>query len=125
MLGIVVMGLGCAAAGLMPANLLSLAIGAFFFIGFTNPIINGPFMALIQTRVAPEMQGRVLGLIQSGCTAMMPLGLVAAGPLADAIGVSAWLLGGGILCSALALGCFAVPAIMHLEDHSATPAVRL
>ena len=52
-----------------------------------NPITNGPFFAVLQSSVRPDMQGRVLSLVQSGSVAMVPLSLLVAGPVADALGV--------------------------------------
>jgi DHA3 family macrolide efflux protein-like MFS transporter len=115
--GIVGMGLGCLVVGLAPADALWLALAGMFFAGFMNPIVNGPFMAVLQSTVTPEMQGRVLGLVQSAAMAMMPLSLIIAGPLADAVGVRIWYVMGGIGCVLAGLVSFAVPTIMHVEDN--------
>jgi DHA3 family macrolide efflux protein-like MFS transporter len=85
--------------------------------GFMNPIVNGPFMAVMQTAVAPDMQGRVFSLIQSASLAMMPLSLLIAGPIADKLGVRVWYVAGGLLCIVIGALAFAVPAIMHVEEN--------
>jgi len=117
LLGIVGMGIGTLIVGFSPAAAFVMALAGMFFAGFMNPIVNGPFMAVLQSMVAPEMQGRVFSLIQSAATAMMPLSLLVAGPLADAFGVRVWYVAGGVLCIAIGLIAFLVPAIMHVEDN--------
>ena len=82
-----------------------------------NPLINGPFAAVLQATVAPDMQGRVFTLVGSLSAAMMPLSLAVAGPVADAIGIQPWYIIGGALFALLGLGSFLVPAIVHLEDN--------
>jgi DHA3 family macrolide efflux protein-like MFS transporter len=81
-----------------------------------NPITNGPLQALAQAVVAPDMQGRVFTLIGSLSALMSPLGLIVAGPIADAVGVQAWYLIGGSACIIMALVASGIPAIMNLEE---------
>ncbi len=111
------MGFGTAAMGLAPASFFWLALAGMLFAGFMNPIANGPLIALLQSSVAPDMQGRVLSLVQSGAAAMMPLSLLVAGPVADALGVRVWYLIGGAACTLIGLLAFGVPAIMHVEQN--------
>lgn len=117
LLGVVGIGAGVAVVGAAPAHRFVLALAGNFVTGFMSPMANGPLMAILQARVAPEMQGRVLALIQSGATAMMPLSLLLAGPLADAVGVRVWYVAGGLLCAAIALSGLAVPAIVQIEEN--------
>jgi len=92
-------------------------VAGMFLAGFMNPITNGPFFALLQSNVEAGMQGRVLGLVQSAAAAMMPLSLLIAGPVADALGVRVWYLLGGAATVLAGLISFCVPAIMHVEDN--------
>jgi MFS transporter, DHA3 family, macrolide efflux protein len=117
LLGIIGMGLGTLIVGLSPAGAFMMALLGMLVAGFMNPIVNGPFMAVMQTAVAPDMQGRVFSLIQSASMAMMPLSLLIAGPIADKLGVRVWYVAGGVLCIAIGALAFAVPAIMHVEDN--------
>ena len=80
-----------------------------------NPIANSPFMALVQSTVAPDMQGRVFSLMASMAQGMAPLSLLLAGPLADIFGVRFWYLVGGIGVMVLGTVAFTVPAIMRIE----------
>jgi len=82
-----------------------------------NPICNGPLQALVQSKVAPEVQGRVFTLISSACTAMMPLGMIIAGPLAELWGVRAWFYIGGIATILIGLSGFFIKRVVHIEDH--------
>ncbi len=116
MLGVVVMGLGSAGVGLLPPTAYALAVFSMLLMGFTNPMINGPIFAIMQSRVDPQMQGRVVSLVTSAATAMMPLSLAIAGPLSDAIGVRAWYIIGGLLCAVIGAVSFLLPAVMHMED---------
>jgi DHA3 family macrolide efflux protein-like MFS transporter len=122
--GLIVMGAGVTALGLIPTSAFPVGVGALFIIGVTNPFINGPIQAVLLVAVAPEMQGRVLGLVMSASTAATPLGLLIAGPLADAIGVRAWYVAAGIVTAAMGAAAFFVPAVTHIEDRTKAAAVE-
>jgi DHA3 family macrolide efflux protein-like MFS transporter len=109
-------GVGFVVIGMSPANAFLLAVGATFFIGFTNPIINGSLMAVFQTIVPAEMQGRVFTLLMSVTGVTTPLGLAIAGPVGDAVGVQPWFLVTGIVVVAMGAGALFVPAIVRIED---------
>jgi DHA3 family macrolide efflux protein-like MFS transporter len=115
-LGLLLAGLASIAIGLVPSSAFVLAIGAIFIAGFSNPIINGPIFAVVQAAVDPGMQGRVFTLMGSVASAMSPIGLVIAGPVADIFGVGSWFLIGGFVTIAMGVVGFFVPAILHLED---------
>jgi DHA3 family macrolide efflux protein-like MFS transporter len=114
--GLVGMGIGVLMIGLMPASVYALAVATLFVVGFANPITNGPLLAVVQATVDPEMQGRVFTLIGSVASAMTPLGLIIAGPVADRFGVQSWFIVGGIATVVMGLGAFFVPAIVRFEE---------
>ncbi len=116
MLGLMFLGVGMIGVGMAPASLFLLAVGMMFVIGVGSPITNGPLFAVVQDVVAPEMQGRVLGLIGSMAAAMTPVGLVIAGPLSDWLGVQSWFIIGGISTFLMGVSGFFIPAIMNLEE---------
>lgn len=62
------------------------------------------------------MQARVFTVIGSMSAATAPLGMAAAGPVADGLGVRFWYVTGGTVCILMSKGAFFVPAIMHRED---------
>ncbi len=123
LLGMVIAGLGIVAVGLVPASGFLWAVTALFVAGAMNPLINGPLFAILQATVAPEMQGRVFTLVSSAASAMMPLSLAVAGPLADAVGVRPWYVVGGLVFSLIGLASFLVPAIVHIEENGHGQAV--
>jgi DHA3 family macrolide efflux protein-like MFS transporter len=117
-------GVGVMIIGIAPSNAFWLALAGFFVMGVTIPIINGPAMALLQTIVRPDMQGRVLSLVGSVVIAMSPLSLLVAGPISDAYGIRVWYWIAGILCTLIAIIGFFIPAIMNVEtNHNETVAV--
>jgi DHA3 family macrolide efflux protein-like MFS transporter len=64
-----------------------MSIASLTFSGMTNPIVNGPFGALLQDVVAPELPGRASTVLGSMTALAVPLGLAIGGPLSD------WLSG--------------------------------
>lgn len=124
LIALVMMGLMVACVGLVPASAFWLAVGLIFLVGFFNPIVNGPLFAVVQAVVSPEMQGRVFTLISSFATAMTPVGLILAGPLADRYGVIVWYLVGGIITMLLGIGALFIPAIMNIESDRNAPAAE-
>ncbi len=114
--GLALLGLTVLGVGLLPASAFPLAVLLVFGMGFSNPIVNGPLFAVVQAIVAPDMQGRVFTLISSMATAMSPLGLIIAGPLADRFGVQAWYVVGGVITLLMGIGGLFIPAIMNIES---------
>jgi MFS transporter, DHA3 family, macrolide efflux protein len=72
----------------------------------------------MQAHVPPEMQGRVFTMIGSLCTAMMPLSMIVAAPVANLLGVSSWFLIGGSFTIVMGIVGLSVPVILKLEDHA-------
>jgi DHA3 family macrolide efflux protein-like MFS transporter len=116
LVGLVGLGLGMLLIGLTPASAFTLAIVAAFIVGVTQPIVNGPLIAVVQAAVEPEMQGRVFTLIASGAAAMSPLGLLIAAPVADYLGIRTWYIVGGVVTVLLAILSFSIPAIIKVEE---------
>jgi len=85
-------GLCIAVMGLRPSAWL-IALGAFG-AHFTLPIINGSNLAIWQSKVAPDVQGRVFAAQQAIAKAATPLAYLAAGPLADRVFGPALVSGG-------------------------------
>ncbi|MHB8819281.1 MAG: MFS transporter, partial [Bellilinea sp.] len=98
-----------------PPTMFGLAIGVYALTGFALPITNGPIFAVIQGTVSPEMQGRVVTLIGSAATAMMPVSLMIAGPVADRFGLQTWYIIGGAACFLIALFSLSSRALINIE----------
>ncbi len=116
-LGLIGLGISILIIGAAPATAFMLALGAVALVGVMSPVVNAPLMAIVQSVVAPAMQGRVFTALGSVSMAMSPLGLVIAGPVADALGVQVWYLLGGSVCLLITLLVLSVPAVRNLEDH--------
>lgn len=117
LVGLVLGGMGIVLIGLAPASAFRLALAAMFAAGVMNPLINGPFFAILQVTVAPEMQGRVFTLVGSLSSAMMPLSLAVAGPVADVVGIRTWYVVGGAIFALMGAAAFFVPAIVNIEHN--------
>ena len=64
-----------------------------------------PIMAYVQESIAPEMMGKVFSLMMTAMTLSMPVGLIIAGPLAEAVGVHTWFFWSGVALIADAVFC--------------------
>lgn len=115
--GIIGLGIGILVVGIAPANMFWMAIAGNFFVGMMNPITNGPLFAILQSTVRPDMQGRVMSLINTAALAISPISLLVAGPIADAFSIQVWFVIGGIVCGLMGVGAFFVPAIMNVENN--------
>lgn len=118
--GIAGMAIGTLLIALAPADRYWLAVAGIAIFGILNPIANGPFMAVIQAVVAPEMQGRFFTVMNTVSQGMAPLGLLMAGPVADTFGVQIWFLIGSIGLLVISALFFLIPSLRHLEDHRFT-----
>ena len=118
-----IVGLGAATLllGVTPAGLLVVALAAMLLVGICAAMANGCIAAVLQATIAPEYQGRVFTLMASVATAMTPLGLLLATPVADIAGVRAWYFAGGIVCAALGAAAFLVRPILEMEGKPLTP----
>ena len=100
-----------------PADKFWVMVVSMAVVGFMMPMANGPIQALFQTLVEPNMQGRVMSLISSVASAMMPLSLLIAGPVTDATSYQTWYWVAGVSTLLIAVGGFFVPAIFNIEEN--------
>jgi DHA3 family macrolide efflux protein-like MFS transporter len=80
------------------------------------PMVRGTVMAIFQSYVPADMQGRVFTLLLSSMTIMAPFGLALGGPLAEAYGVPIIFVITGFGCLGVALIWVLTPKILYLED---------
>ena len=92
----IVMGL-ISVFGVAPSGFFILMWIGVAFIGFILPVINTIYMTIIQTTVPPDKLGRVSSVNQSIASSISPIGTLAAGPLAVAIGMRSIFLFSSIL----------------------------
>ena len=114
--GLIVLGVGTTVIGFTPANLLWLAVAANTLTGLILPITNGSYGAILQSVIAPEMQGRVFAFIMSAAMLVSPLGLIIAGPIADALGIQLWFWVAGITCAVMGIAGFFIREVMRMEE---------
>ncbi len=139
--------MGLALSSLLGLTLLGLgqttivwAAGAFLLMFFI-PIIQGSSQAIWQSKVAPDVQGRVFSVRRLMAQITAPIAFLLAGPLADNIFEPAMQVGGSlestfgslvgtgagagmsviflitaVLGTAVSLAGYLVPAIRNIED---------
>ncbi len=116
LVGLIGIGVGVILTGVAPASLFTVALVGMAVTGIMSSMTNGPIMATVQSTVEPQMQGRVFTLIGSAAGLMMPVGLLLAGPIADAFGVQVWYVMGGTITILAGISGFFVPSLLNLED---------
>lgn len=114
--GVIGIGIGVLLVGLAPANAFYLAVAGMVVLGLMNPMANGPLMAIMQSRIPPEMQGRVMSLVTSVCTAMMPLALLISAPIANTLGLRFWYWMGGLVTILIGIAAMFSSRIMAIEE---------
>jgi MFS transporter, DHA3 family, macrolide efflux protein len=120
-------GIAIAAVALSPQNGFWFATGMLFLSGLLETICIGLQGAIGQAIIPPQMQGRVFSLVTSVSRVVAPLGLLAAGPVADAYGVPFWWLLTGIVLVIIGVGSLFLKDMMRIEypeyqPYRATPA---
>ena len=106
--------------GLMPPDAFLQATALFFFMAALGTIVNGSILALLQSTIPVDMQGRVFALFGSGATAMMPIGLIIAGPVADVYGVPIWFVVSGLATIVLTTAALLSPSVRALDEVTET-----
>lgn len=117
-LGLLGMGLGTLIVGVTPPTLFWLAWGGMLLGGFMDPIVNAPFLAILQSAVAPELQGRVFTTVSSLSGAASLLGMALAGPVADWAGVPVWFLATGVVSVAMGIALRLIPSVLRIEEEA-------
>jgi len=119
--GVAGIGIGILTVGLTPTALPGLVWGSLFVVGFMSPIANGPLMAVVHAKVAPEMQGRVFTAMESVASVMAVLGVVVASPVAGFTGPRIWYVAAGIACLLMGAGGFSSRSLRQVDDQDAPP----
>jgi MFS transporter, DHA3 family, macrolide efflux protein len=92
-----------ALTALAPGNLLWLAVVWWVLSGVTFSTGNAPMMAIMQTVVPNQMQGRTQSLMNTVMGFAGPLGLAITGPLGESFGVRSVFIWGGALSALICL----------------------
>jgi DHA3 family macrolide efflux protein-like MFS transporter len=96
--GFTCLGAATLLMGIAPAESHWIPAAAMFFVGAAAAMINGAIMAILQSQVAADYQGRLFTLLASIAGAMTPLALLLAAPVAELFGIRFWYMAGGISC---------------------------
>ena len=100
-LGFFMFGIFTMLIGLMDSFILFLVI--ICVTGLSMPAVTAPAMAMLQEQVSADMQGRVFSLVQIVMTAIMPLGMVVFGPIADNVRIEYLMIITGVILAALSI----------------------
>lgn len=90
---------------------LWLIMTAAFFDGVATSLFNAFWYTALQTEVPEAEVSRVVSWDYLGSLALFPIGLLAVGPVASAIGVSATLYGAAAIAAVLTVLVLLVPAV--------------
>jgi DHA3 family macrolide efflux protein-like MFS transporter len=117
LLGLLLIGITNVGLGFTSESLFYFILVDSFILGVGITMTDAPFLAIMNSIVAKDMQGRVFTLINSLSGLMIPIGLAIAGPAADYIGIE-WIyfICGGAFIIITMLGFFSKP-LMELEEH--------
>jgi MFS family permease len=96
------MGIGLVLIGLRPS--VSLIIVGVLLMNGTHPIAGGSSQAIWQSKVPPNLQGRVFAVRQVSAIAAAPIAFLLAGTLADNVFEPLMVDGGGLLREVLGTG---------------------
>ena len=102
--------------GISPRDSFWIATTGMALVGIMNVLANGPFFAIMQSIVPPEIQGRVFTVLMSISMAMAPIGLAIAGPLTKQLGVQFWYVLGALICAMMVVWIVFSPVLLHLEE---------
>jgi DHA3 family macrolide efflux protein-like MFS transporter len=111
-------GLAFVLWGLLPGEMFWAAVASGAVMGLTIPLVDGPLMAILQSTVAPEMQGRVFMLFGSLIALASPIGLSLAGPVSDVLGLQVWYLVAGALAIGISAAFIFIPAVRNMEQNA-------
>ena len=125
LLGILGLSFGTALIALTPSNMFFMAVVGMAISGFMQPMANGPLFAIMQAHVDPQIQGRIFSMLESMVSAMMPISMLIAAPVAEWIGIRGWLLFGAVGCLVIGLGGFFIPSLMNIEEGNREESVVL
>ncbi len=119
MLGTAIYGLPLIVLGLHPD--LPVVLVAAFVAGVGIEVFGLGWNLALQEHVPPDMLSRAFSYDALGSFAAIPLGQLAAGPLADLFGIDRVILAAGLGVSAVALATLSVPSVRNLARTTSVP----
>ncbi len=115
-MSIFALGFAAAVSGILPAGCFWGFVICCFIMGASGTFFNVPLMAYIQESVAPDMLGKVFSMLTTAMTLATPFGLLVAGPVSEAAGVSRWFWVSGLLMSVTGAVCLAATGRYDRHD---------
>jgi DHA3 family macrolide efflux protein-like MFS transporter len=115
-LGAILQGLGTTLVGAAPSWAILLAVFGMGFAGLGNSMTNAPLSAIFQSGVPDHLRGRFYAVLGTIMMLAQPFGFALAGPVADIIGIRAWILWVGILQVAIISGLLLFPSVRRIEE---------
>lgn len=109
-----------ALTALAPGQMLWLAIFWWFLSGVTFSTGNAPMIALLQSIIPNELQGRTLALLNMVFGFAGPVGLAIAGPLGELLGVRAVFIIGGSLSAFINIAALLSKDLWNIEREQAS-----
>lgn len=100
-----------------------IALALLAIVGFGILVTSVAVNMILQTIVEDDKRGRVMSLYTAAFLGMSPFGSIAAGALADVVGVAATLTAGGICCAIA--GLYLAHKRSQLRSHMAPVYARL
>jgi DHA3 family macrolide efflux protein-like MFS transporter len=101
-----------------PTPLWPIAAGGFGLLGLVYAIAQGSMTAAMRGLVAPSKQGRFYALFGSLMTGSVPIGLMIAGVVADAVSMRFWYTLGGITLILAGSAGYIFPALRRIEEEA-------
>jgi len=98
-----------------------IAIVTWFISGLTYSMGNAPMIAVMQSVIPNELQGRVFSLFNMTVGLAGPIGLAIAGPIAESIGVRPVFIWSGALSMVATLCALFSRDLRNIEDHRQNP----
>ena len=111
-LAVAVAGLGLVGIGLAPH--IVVGVGAMVCVGSSLTVFGVVWETTVQALVPEAVLGRVFSLDMLGSFALLPLGFIATGLLAEHVGTSPLILVYGFATVVLALVGLLIPAVRRL-----------
>jgi DHA3 family macrolide efflux protein-like MFS transporter len=105
-----------ALTGWSPGNMFWLAVVWWSISGLMYSMGNAPMMALLQSVIPNELQGRVFSLLNVLTGLAGPIGLAFTGPLAERLGVQITFVLCGVLSTLICLAAITSRDLRNLEE---------
>ncbi len=112
--GIIGAGIAVLVSGLLSRTAFIPALFSFFAAGFMMPLCMGPIQSLVQSSVAPSMQGRTFSIMSSLSTIVSPISLLAAGYIFDQYSPQLWYFRGGIAIILIGISGFLIKKVRNI-----------